>query len=67
MKTINRIIIGVILSAAIIIGVFYCATIFEDGISPVPGFLIIAFIWMILFCDNCDRSGGGHGGDDMGE
>ena len=66
MKTINRIIIGAILSATVVIGIFYCATIFEDGISPIPGFLGIAFIWMILFWDKRDRSGR-DGGSNMGE
>ena len=52
-----RIIIGVILSVAILLGTFYFATIVEGGISPVPSLLLICVIWLVLFWDKRDRSG----------
>jgi hypothetical protein len=56
-----RVLIGIVLSVAVVFLTFYLATIVDGGVSPVFSLLGIAAIWLALFWDKRDRSGRGGG------
>jgi hypothetical protein len=60
-----RVLIGIVLSLAVVFLTFYLATIVDGGVSPVFALLGIAVIWLALFWDKRDRSG--RGGGSMGD